>query len=184
VVRVNGITSGGLHPLRRPWWWRRSFRRRRAAGHSGQAALIHTDGWTWEDMAIERTAAIHLLFPNLGGRGGRGGGRFPTPFQMVPGGASAASFTAAKRAYDQQVAKINEFFDQARQYQELKAQAPGFETRSQMDAMVPILEAGAPGGLREPRQRHPRCDRVGGKAEDQDRDSAAAGYCQSRSGTH
>ena len=40
---------------------------------SGQAALIHTDGWTWEDMEINRSAAMHLIFPSTGGRGGRGG---------------------------------------------------------------------------------------------------------------
>jgi imidazolonepropionase-like amidohydrolase len=147
VVRVNGITSVMTYPA--------SGGRGGGGGRfgggaqqiiSGQAALIHTDGWTWEDMAIERTAAMHLLFPALGGRGGRGGGPVPDAIlEMVPGGAGAAGFTAAKRAYDQQVAKINEFFDQARQYQkEAAAQAPGFKRDLKMDAMIPILEGKVP----------------------------------------
>ena len=82
VVRVNGITSvmtfpssgGGGGGGGRFGGGERQF-------ISGQAALIHTDGWTWEDMAIDRTAAVHLIFPTLGGRGGRGGGGAPTRFR-------------------------------------------------------------------------------------------------------
>src|SRR5947208_2157921 len=49
VVRVNGITSVMTYPA--------SGGGGGGGGQqhiSGQAALIHTDGWTWEDMAIER----------------------------------------------------------------------------------------------------------------------------------
>ncbi len=55
--------------------------------------------------------------------------------ELIPGGAGATGFTAAKRTYDQQVAKINEFFEQARQYQkEMNAKAPGFKRDLKMDA--------------------------------------------------
>ncbi len=99
VVRVNGITSVMTFPSSgggagggggRFGGGERQF-------ISGQAALIHTDGWTWEDMAIDRTAAVHLIFPTLGGRGGRGGGVPDVVLEMVPGGAGATGFTAAKR---------------------------------------------------------------------------------------
>ncbi len=64
VVRVNGITSVMTYPASGG-----GGGGRRGGGASqiisGQVALIHTDGWTWEDMAIERSAAMHLIFPAL-----------------------------------------------------------------------------------------------------------------------
>jgi imidazolonepropionase-like amidohydrolase len=148
VVRVNGITSvmtfpssgggGGGGGGRFGGGERQII--------SGQAALIHTDGWTWEDMAIDRMAAVHLIFPTLGGRGGRGGGALPDAIlEMIPGATGATGFTAAKRTYDQQVAKITEFFDTARQYQkERAAKAPGFKVVLKMEAMMPVLEGKVP----------------------------------------
>jgi imidazolonepropionase-like amidohydrolase len=147
VVRVNGITSvmtfpssggGGGGGGGRFGGGERQY-------ISGQAALIHTDGWTWEDMAIDRSAAVHLIFPTLGGRGGRGGAPPDAILDMTPGGAGATGFTAAKRTYDQQVAKIAEFFDEARQYRkERAAKAPGFKPVLKMEAMMPVLEGKVP----------------------------------------
>jgi imidazolonepropionase-like amidohydrolase len=146
VVRVNGITSAMTYPAtggRGGGGGRFGGGARQIIG--GQAALIHTDGWTWEDMAIERTAAMHLLFPTLGAGGGRGG---PVPDSVLgfePGAGGATGFTAAKRAYEQQIARISDFFDQARQYQkELHANAPGFKRDLKMEAMVPVLEGKVP----------------------------------------
>jgi imidazolonepropionase-like amidohydrolase len=145
VVRVNGITSvmtfpssgGGGGGGGRFGGGERQF-------ISGQAALIHTDGWTWEDMAIDRTAAVHLIFPTLGGRGGRGGGGVPEGLADLLGG-GASGFTAAKRTYDQQIAKITEFFEMARQYQkERAAKLPGFKPVLKLEAMIPVLEGKAP----------------------------------------
>src|SRR5580700_2233962 len=70
VVRANGITSVMTFPAA-------GGRGGRGGGGgqyiSGQAALIHMDGWTWEDMEIKRDAAVQLLFPSIAMRGGRGG---------------------------------------------------------------------------------------------------------------
>jgi imidazolonepropionase-like amidohydrolase len=145
VVRVNGITSVMTYPASGGGGGGGRFGGGARQLIAGQAALIHTDGWTWEDMAIERTAAMHLLFPTLGGRGGRGAPIPDAILEMVPGAAGATGFTSAKRTYDQQVAKISDFFDQARQYQkELNAKAPGFKRDLKMDAMIPILEGKVP----------------------------------------
>jgi hypothetical protein len=148
VVRVNGITSVMTFPSSGGGGGGR-FGGGERQYISGQAALIHTDGWTWEDMAIDRSAAVHLIFPTLGGRGGRGGGALPDAvLEMIPGAAGATGatgFTAAKRTYDQQVAKITEFFDAARQYQkERAAKAPGFRPDLKMEAMMPVLEGKVP----------------------------------------
>lgn len=145
VVRVSGITSVMTFPSSGGGGGGGRFGGGERQIISGQAALIHTDGWTWEDMAIDRSAAVHLIFPTLGGRGGRGGGAPDAILEMIPGATGATGFTAAKRTYDQQVAKITEFFDQARQYQkERAAKAPGFQPELKMEAMMPVLEGKVP----------------------------------------
>ena len=148
VVRVNGITSVMTFPSSGGGGGGGGGGRFGGGERqiiSGQAALIHTDGWTWEDMAIDRDAAVHLIFPALGGRGGRGGGAPDAILEMIPGATGATGFTAAKRNYDQQVAKIAEFFDTARQYQkERAAKGPGFKPVLKMEAMMPVLEGKVP----------------------------------------
>ena len=144
VVRVNGITSVMTFPSSGGGGGGR-FGGGATQFISGQAALIHTDGWTWEEMAIDRSAAVHLIFPTLGGRGGRGGAVPDAILDLIPGGAGATGFTAAKRTYDQQVAKVAEFFEMARQYQKEKAaNLPGFKPVLKLEAMIPILEGRVP----------------------------------------
>jgi imidazolonepropionase-like amidohydrolase len=96
-------------------------------------------------MAIDRGAAVHLIFPTLTSRSGRGGAVPDSILDIVPGATAATGFTAARRAYQQQIDKISEFFDSARQYQkERAAKAPGFKPDLKMEAMVPILEGKVP----------------------------------------
>lgn len=135
VVRVNGITGAVTFP---------SLGGRGGGTQliSGQAALLHTDGWTWEEMEINRSVAMCLNFPTAGGRGGRGG--MPTDIQdMFPGAASAAG--NAQRAVLEQIAKLNNFFDDARKYQKAKAaHLPDFRPDLKFDAMIPVLEGKMP----------------------------------------
>ena len=150
VVRVNGITSAMTFPSSGGGGGGR-FGGGERQFISGQAALIHTAGWTWEDMEIRRSAAMHLIFPSLGGRGGRGGGG-PAPdsvLELVPGAAGAAgTFTAARRAYEQQIEGISDFFDNARRYQKEKAaHPPDFVPNLKYEAMIPVLEGKVPVAL-------------------------------------
>jgi imidazolonepropionase-like amidohydrolase len=146
VVRVNGITSvmtfpssgggGGGGGGRFGGGERQLI--------SGQAALIHTEGWTWEDMAIKRSAAMSVMFPSLS-RGGRGG-YVPDNMVEIPGqGGVAGSAANLRRQYDEQIAKLNDFFENARRYQKAKeAHAPGFQTDLKFEAMLPVLEGKVP----------------------------------------
>jgi imidazolonepropionase-like amidohydrolase len=140
VVRVNGITAAMTFPGA-------GGRGGRGGGASqmiaGQAALIHMAGWTWEDMDISTSAAMQVMFPSLAS-GGRGGDNedFPDP---EAGGRGPATFTERKRQYDQDIQKLNEFFDAARQYQkERGANAAGFKRDLKMEAMLPVLEGKTP----------------------------------------
>jgi imidazolonepropionase-like amidohydrolase len=62
VTRMNGVTSVVTSPT--------------GGAISGQAALINTAGWTWEDLAVMKSAGMMISPPGLnpGGGGGRGGG--------------------------------------------------------------------------------------------------------------
>jgi imidazolonepropionase-like amidohydrolase len=143
VVRVNGITSAMTFPSSGGGGGGRFGGGDRQV-ISGQAALIHTDGWTWEDMTVNRSAAMHLIFPSTGGRGGRGAAIPDSVLEMIPG-AAGGSYTQARRTYEQQISKLNDFFDQARQYQKEKAaHGAGFKPDLKMEAMLPVLEGKLP----------------------------------------
>ena len=79
VTRMSGVTSVLTSPT--------------GGLISGQAALINTSGWTWEDIGVRPNAGIVINLPtaNVGG-GGRGGGR--GGFAGAVAGASVADLNA------------------------------------------------------------------------------------------
>ena len=121
VARANGITSAIALPG--------------GGVISGQAGLMHLDGWTWEEMDVKRSAAIHLRFPviSMAAEGGPGSGR--------GGGAGRVTFTEAKRKHEEALLKLRLFFEDARRYQKAKAAGgAGFQTDRKLEAMLPVLE--------------------------------------------
>ncbi|MBV8841569.1 MAG: amidohydrolase family protein [Bryobacterales bacterium] len=131
VARANGITSVLTFPSSngnaRPGGERQII--------SGQAALIHMDGWTWEELAVNRSAALHLIFPSLPAN-------------------QASGYAEAKRVYDRELQQIDDFFDQARRYRIAKVGgAPGFKTDLKMEAMLPVLEGKLPVAISAAREQ-------------------------------
>jgi imidazolonepropionase-like amidohydrolase len=123
VTRANGITSVIAAPT--------------GALVAGQAALIHLDGWTWQEMAVAPFAAMQLQFPVIQVRSPRAGG--------PPGGAAPTPFAELKRNYDRRLQQLREFFEEARRYQKAKAAAPaGFRTDVKYEAMLPVLDGKLP----------------------------------------
>jgi len=151
VVRVNGITSAITYPAQ---GGRGGGGRGGAAAAqyiAGEAALIHVAGWNWEEMEIKGSAAMQLNFPLIAGRGGRGGG---DEGEAPAAARGPATFTEAKRQYDQQIQKINDFFDAARQYQkERSSNVVGFKKDLKMEAMMPVLEGKEPVAISASRER-------------------------------
>lgn len=88
VTRMNGVTSVVTSP---------------AGGViSGQAALINTAGWTWEDLAVTKSVGMMINLPGAGGggsggRGGRGGGGGAVNANVV---ADFERFMTEARDYD------------------------------------------------------------------------------------
>jgi hypothetical protein len=147
VVRVNGITSVMTYPASSGRGGGGGFGGGARQAIAGQAAMIHLDGWTWEEMEVKRSAAMHVIFPSLGGRGGRGGGGGDIPpdiaaqFGLTAGG----TFAEQKRQYDQQIQKLADFFDEARRYKSAKAaNMPGFKPDLKLEAMLPVLDGKVP----------------------------------------
>ena len=153
VTRANGITSVMTLPMSagRGGDGGGGGRNAASAGKApiitGQAALIHLDGWTWEEMEVRKSAAMTMRFPMLQNISAR----FPdAPAGLFP----RQSQADAKKNYETQLRELKEFFDEARRYQKAKAaKAPGFKTDLKMEAMLDVLDGKLPLLAVTPRER-------------------------------
>lgn len=138
VVRVNGITSALTLPGASGGGGGRGAV---STQHiAGQAALIHTAGFTWEEMEISRSAAVQLNFPSLGGRGR---GALAEVAELF--GDLGANTANARRNYDEALKKINDFFDDAHRYRTAKAAGvTGLKPDLKLDAMIPVIDGKIP----------------------------------------
>jgi imidazolonepropionase-like amidohydrolase len=102
---------------------------------AGQAALMHLNGWTWEEMEIRRGGALQLRFPAISVRS----------FDLTTMALRRASYAETKRNHDLQIQKLNEFFEQARRYRTAR-QAAGSTAKLDLkfEAMIPVLEGKLP----------------------------------------
>ena len=120
VTRANGITAVISLPD--------------GEGLSGQASLMHLDGWTTDEMEVSRTAAMHLRMPviqTVRSRFGEGPPQIP--------------YAEARKTYEKQMQELNEFFESARRYQKARsAAAPEFKPDLKFEAMIPVLEGKVP----------------------------------------
>jgi imidazolonepropionase-like amidohydrolase len=92
VTRVNGVTSALAIP--------------RGTGVTGTSALIHLDGWTWEDMTVRAPVGLHVVWPNM------------SPVRAF---FENRSDEEQRKARDEAVAAIRKSFDDARAYEKALA---------------------------------------------------------------
>jgi len=121
VARANGITHTVAMPGARP------------GGIGGQGTLLHLDGWTVEEMAIEPSVGFVLSWPRLGGRRFRGFG----------GAAPQSSFSDAKKQYDERVAAIGAQLDSARHYA-AAVEAGSVERNLRLEALAKAVSGELP----------------------------------------
>ncbi|HEY3457279.1 MAG TPA: amidohydrolase family protein [Bryobacteraceae bacterium] len=134
VTRAAGITSVVSLPGS-------GSRRAGALLITGQGALMHLDGWTWEEMAVKPGAVMDLLFPEISMEPAQPGGP-PRPYKD------------ALRQYTDRLRELSEFFEQARRYQKaMAARAPDFRRDLRLEAMIPVIEGLEPIAIRAERER-------------------------------
>ena len=98
----------------------------------GQAALMHLDGWTWEDMAVQPSVALDMVFPQITNGGG---------FRALAAGGAARTFADREKELKQRLDRMSEFFEEARRYQKAKAaNEPSFRRDLKLEAMLPVIE--------------------------------------------
>ena len=138
VTRANGITTAIVLPMGagRGEGPPRSGNTRESM-ITGQAALVHLDGWTWEEMDVKKSAGMAMRFPIV-----------PSPprrFGDGPPNLARYSYADSKKAYEAQVRDLRQFFEQSRRYQKAKAAKPaGFKIDLKYEAMLPVLENKTP----------------------------------------
>ena len=136
VTRANGISTVIALPMNGSG----GFGRSGGGILTGQAALVHLDGWTWEEMEIKKSAGMGMRFPIIPEIGGR--------FADLPaefGGTGRITYTDAKKNYETELRELKEFFENARRYQKAKAaKEKGFEPDLKFEAMLPVLEGKEP----------------------------------------
>jgi imidazolonepropionase-like amidohydrolase len=102
---------------------------------SGYSGLIQLDGWTIEDLAIEKTVALHLRWP------GFGLDTSPRP----PGKEAGPSLEDQIRDRDRKLREIDSFFTEAAAYSEARKVAKeGFKTVPAWEAMLPAIRKERP----------------------------------------
>jgi len=123
VARANGIT----HTLAAPG----------GGTISGQATLIHLDGWTVEEMRIEESAGMVISWPRVGG-GGRG-------FFGFGGGNQDRSFQQRLEQYEEDIAELDEWFGAAAHYKQAMDAGSDRVTRDlQLEQLARVLDGGLP----------------------------------------
>ncbi len=132
VTRANGITNVVLLPGGSGGG---RFGSNEPSYITGQASLMHLDGWTWEEMLVTHAAAMQLDLPSIQVS------RFNPQSMQVERG----NYQESKRNQERGLMEIRAFFEEARRYQTAKqAKAADFHTDLKFEAMLPVLEGKLP----------------------------------------
>jgi len=118
VARRNGVLTAGVMP--------------QGGVVPGRASVLRLDGWTWEDMALERDAGLVVNWPFMGS-GGRGrffGRRFG-------GGGEGASA-------EETIAQLDALLDAAAAYGAARAADVSVKTDLRLEALAPTLSGATP----------------------------------------
>jgi imidazolonepropionase-like amidohydrolase len=99
---------------------------------SGQAALVNTAGWTWEDMAVRPAAAYILNYP-----------RQPTFGFGFGGATNPAAERAARDRVERQVSELKTVLSTARAYEQQRT-AGSEQTDLMYEAMRPLIRGEVP----------------------------------------
>ncbi len=121
VTRANGIT----HTLSTPGT--------RDGIIVGQAALLHLDGWTVDEMAIERSAAMVIRWPDIA----------TTIFDRSTFSRRTRPYNEAKEEAEKAHDELRDWLDAARHYAQA-ADSTRRERNLELEALARVLDGGQP----------------------------------------
>ena len=99
---------------------------------AGQGALMHLNGWTWEDMPAKPGAVLDMNFPEIRSPPQRG--------YLLPGAVQPKGFSALEKEYRKNLAEVGNFMEEARRYKKAKeAGNSDFKADPKLEAMIPVL---------------------------------------------
>jgi imidazolonepropionase-like amidohydrolase len=139
VARANGIT----HAVAAPGSFS-DFGGRGGFGIQGQASLVNLDGWTVEEMAISPSVGMVLRWPSLETR--------ELDFNTFD--VKTLKFEDVKKKYEERVARLGEWFDDARRY--AHATAAGEDTDLRLEALARVVKKELPLLVVADEERHIR----------------------------
>jgi imidazolonepropionase-like amidohydrolase len=128
VARANGIT----HAVSAPGSGGGGFGGGGSFGISGQGTLINLDGWTIEEMAVEKSIGMIMSWPSISTRS----------FDFATFSMKEKPFKEVKKEYDDKIADLEEWFDAARHYKQAieKGSKDKFERDLKLESLVPVIE--------------------------------------------
>jgi imidazolonepropionase-like amidohydrolase len=99
---------------------------------AGTSALVQLDGWNWEEMAIERDAALHVVLPSLR--------LTPQALAPLPDGLQVE----LRKFTQERLQQLDDAFAAAAAYLRARAIAPGSPADQRWEAMLPALQGRRP----------------------------------------
>lgn len=109
VTRSNGVLAGVILPS--------------SGLVSGRGALMHLDGWTWEDMTIRSGVGLQVNWPRLSG---------PTKDD------------AGKSTVPSSLTTLEELLEQARDYRAARRADPSRAKDIKLESLLPVLDGDIP----------------------------------------
>jgi imidazolonepropionase-like amidohydrolase len=98
---------------------------------SGMSSAMSLEGWSWEEMSLESSAALNVNWPEPRPGGGRFGG--------FGGGQGGPRVT-----YEERVQQLKNYFAEARAYRDAVAAKENVRTDARYAAMIPALDRKIP----------------------------------------
>ena len=103
---------------------------------SGQSALLAMDGWTWEQMLVKKSVALHVFWPQLA--------LDTTPKERSGDSSKWKSLEDQDKEHRKKLRELDDFFAEARAYAKARASAKPPEKIPSWEAMLPFLRGDAP----------------------------------------
>lgn len=99
---------------------------------SGMSSAMALEGWSWEEMSLESSAALNVNWPN------------PNPRRFGFGGFGGNQDDTRRPTYEERVQQLKDYFAEARAYRDAVAAGEDVRSDARHMAMIPALNGEIP----------------------------------------